>query len=287
MIIYRVPPFSSVKTVTVPVGDHTYDWVVSDRFGEEVLAGTATSDSGGALSFTLPSSRYDADYVLEVEDAGNTVLTEPIFVVRPYGKLPTTPDEVKTEAIGRAIIDSVTSGFYFKLEVFETEGSGSDYLPIPNRINKLMRVWENGELVFTNGGTTNLRSFVVSRDRSSIVEVGDENLDSGKVIKLPYAGSDSYGGYGDSSGSFPHGVDYVVEYETGYLVVPNEVVQAAEILAVDVAEGDEYLSRYITEYDTDQYRVKFSSRVFGGTGNKTVDQLLKKFMDYNVRAGVI
>jgi len=287
MIIYRVPPFPPFRTIAVPVVDHEYDWVISDEFGEELSTGTATSDSDGILSFHSPSIRYDADYVLEVTDAGETVLIEPLFVIRPYGALPVTEEEKRVESISRAIIDSTTNGFYYTLATFETEGSGSDYLPIPSRINKLTRVWENGELVFTNGNVENTKSFAVSKDRSSVVLVGEDSFDSGKPIKVTYAGSDSFGGFNGSGGAFPQGSDYVVEYESGYLVVPNEVMQAAALLAADVGDEDEYLKRYISEYDTDQYKVKYSARVFGGTGNKTVDQLLKKFRDYTVRAGLL
>lgn len=287
MIIYRIPPFPLPATIVVPKSNHEYGFVISDEFGEKLFTGTATSNSGGILTFTSPNSRYDADYVLEVTDAGETVLIEPLFVIRPYGARPNTAEAARVESISRAIIDSTTNGFYYTLATFETEGSGSDYLPIPNRVNKLTRVWENGELVFTAGSTINTRAFAVSRDRSSVVEVGDENLESGKVIKVPYASSDSFGGSGGNRGSFPQGLDYVVEYETGYLVVPNEVVQANILLAADVGDEDEYLKRYISEYDTDQYKVKYSARVFGGTGNKTVDQLLKKFRDYHVRAGLL
>jgi len=287
MIIYRVPPFPLFSTIVVPQKNHEYDFIVSDEFGEELIIGSATSDNDGNLSFNSPSIRYDANYVLEVQDAGETVLIEPLFVIRPYGKLPVTEDEIRLEAIARAIIDSTTNGFYYTLATFETEGSGSDYLPIPSRINKLTKVWENGELVFTNGNVANSKTFAVSKDRSSVIITGEDSFESGKPIRVTYAGSDSFGGFNSNGGSFPSGSDYVVEYETGYLVVPNEVAQAAAILAVDVAEGDEYLNRYISEYDTDQYKVKYSARVFGGTGNKTVDQLLKKFRDYTVRAGLI
>jgi len=39
----------------------------------------------------------------------------------------------------------------------------------------------------------------------------------------------------------------------------------------------DYAGRYIKDYNTDQFKIKFDDRVFEGTGNMIVDKILSKY----------
>lgn len=292
MIVYRVPPYPLYVEIKGMTALESYDYVLNDVNLSPVSTGTVVADGDGTLRVQIPSARYDAEYSLEVyDDDGNQLVDQPFFVVKPYldmSKLSGTPaQKEKQEVIARGIIDSVTGGFGYTKQVYEVEGSGSDYLPVPFQINKLLRVWESGVLVYDVMESQNERNYEVSKDRSSIVLSETEDRNSSSPIRHPRAYSDYMGSWGGRSGEFPNGVDYVIEFETGFSSIPQSVVQAAHMLASDVACGSDYLNRYILEYNTDQYKVRFSARALSGTGNKVVDQLLSGYSQYMIRAGLI
>jgi len=101
-----------------------------------------------------------------------------------------------------------------------------------------------------------------------------------------FAGSD-YGSTYGRSGSFPTGKDYVVQFETGHEVIPPVVSQCLKLLVDDITCGSSYTDKYVLEYATDQYKIKYSAKALTGTGNKTVDVLLRVYRDYIVRAGLL
>ena len=294
MIIHRVPPFPLHYVKTLEASTE-YAWSLIDEYSSEVDGGTITTNSGGTLSVEIPS-QYDSDYVMQISKNGNLQVSEHVSVVRPYidikELLPATYTEeqfkkaVDNEVIARAVIDGYTNGFYLTREVFETEGSGSDYLTVPYQLNRLFKVYESGELVYDSESNSNTYDLGISADRTSIIHLGEADYESGRPIIIPGAGSDYMSGYG-RRGSFPEGKDYLIEFETGHTFVPGVVSQCVKLLVNDIACGSSYTNKYVLEYATDQYRIKYSARALNGTGNKTVDDLLKQFRDYTVRAGLI
>lgn len=294
MIIHRVPPFPLYYTKTLEANT-AYTWSLIDEYSSEVDSGNITTTNVGTLSIEVPN-QYDSDYIVQISKDGNLQVSEHISVVRPYidikDLLPTTytDDQYKkaidNEVVARAVIDGYTNGFYLTKEVFETEGSGSDYLTIPYRLNRLFKVYESGDLVFDSEQETNVYNLGISADRTSIIHLGESDYESGHQIIVPAAGSDYVSGYG-RRGSFPDGKDYLVEFETGHNFVPGVVSQCVKLLVNDITCGSSYTDKYVLEYATDQYRIKYSARALNGTGNKTVDDLLKQFRDYTVRAGLI
>lgn len=294
MIIHRVPPFPLYYTKTLEANT-AYTWSLIDEYSSEVDGGNVTTTNVGTLSIEVPN-QYDSDYIMQISKDGNLQVSEHISIVRPYidikDLLPATyTDEqykkaVDNEVVARAVIDGYTNGFYLTKEIFETEGSGSDYLTIPYRLNRLFKVYESGDLVFDSEQETNVYNLGISADRTSIIHLGESDYESGRQIVVPAAGSDYVSGYG-RRGSFPDGKDYLVEFETGSTFVPGVVSQCVKLLANDITCGSSYTNKYVLEYATDQYRIKYSARALNGTGNKTVDDLLKQFRDYTVRAGLI
>jgi hypothetical protein len=66
--------------------------------------------------------------------------------------------------------------------------------------------------------------------------------------------------------------------EHGYKKIPNDIVRAAELLIEDISCGKlDYYKRYVSDYNTDQFKIKFDTRVFEGTGNILVDKILSKY----------
>lgn len=295
MIIHRVPPFPLSYTKTGLDADTEYSWSLVDEYSSEISSGSVTTDSEGTLVIEVPSE-YDDDYVVKLSTGGHLKSAEQISVVRPYidikKLLPASYTQeqydkaVENEVIARGVIDGYTNGFYLLKEKYETEGSGSDYLTIPYRLNRLLRVWEGGVLVYDSESETNTYQLGISADRTSIIHLGEPDYVSGKVISIRPASSD-YGYTSGPSGSFPTGTDYVVEFETGSEIIPMVVGQCVKLLVDDITCGSSYTNKYVLEYSTDQYKIKYSARALNGTGNKTVDGLLKQFRDYSVRAGLI
>jgi len=207
------------------------------------------------------------------------------------------------ERIARAIIDSLISrGFTFEKKVLEVVGQGTDYLPVWETIYDISEVWENGVKVYDNTLTPPYLddyTFMVTKDRSSIVKVPIEALSTEvkdraerKPTKYPYAGSDSFYAYApyenfdnawlntrNQTVSFPEGYDYVFVYEAGYKVIPNDVRDAVKMLIDDIACGKiDHYKAYVTEYETDQFKIKYDSSKFFGTGNILVDIILDKYV---------
>ena len=91
-----------------------------------------------------------------------------------------------------------------------------------------------------------------------------DNLD-GQIIN--YSGVD-----------FPQSYDYVIEAEIGYLSVPSDIQQASELLVHDIDCGKlDYYKRYITSYNTDQFKIQFDKSMLEGTGNILVDKILARY----------
>ena len=103
------------------------------------------------------------------------------------------------------------------------------------------------------------------------------NRSESSPLILPAAGSDWLDVKYEFRG-FPKTFDYRIVVEAGYLEIPSDIVRAAELLTDDIACGKmDYSSRYVSEYNTDQFKLKFDKRVFEGTGNIVVDKILSKY----------
>jgi hypothetical protein len=87
---------------------------------------------------------------------------------------------------------------------------------------------------------------------------------------------------------FPNGYDYKFILESGYPSVPSDIARAATLLIDDIKCGRiDYYQRYITSYNTDQFRLQFDKRLFEGTGNIVVDKILSKYAKSITRLGVL
>lgn len=292
MEILRVSPYNLSVSTTVSSASTSFDYTITDMADLSTTSGSATSDSDSLISIPL-SSDYDGEYKVEVDD-------QEIYadVVRPYvdpNTKGTTASEIeeytKNEEIARAIIDSViTQGFYYKKAALEMTGLGSDFLPLWDDVKKVLKVYENNVLIFESSDPDSYdRNFEITDDKTAITEVADgrKNRLEGAAVQLPAAQSDWLDVKYSFKG-FPKTFDYTLIVEHGYKNIPSDIVRAAELLVDDLSCGRlDYYKKYVAEYNTDQFKLKFDSRVFEGTGNIVVDKILSKYLKSIKKLGVL
>ena len=298
MEILRVSPYADISVdFVVPAGitSSTITVNITDMANLSVSTLTFLNKvAGNVLAISLPG-KYDSSYRVEIIKnfgaVGETVLKDETYeVVRPYvdpSEKATTASEIATyalnEEIARAVIDSVIpEGFYYKKKVLHFEGSGSDYLPIWDDVKKVLAVYENNKLVED-------REYEVSSDKTAIIEKSSDNINRAESapLVLPAAASDSldpqfiYRGFG-------RGWDYLITVEHGYTAVPSDIVRATEMLVHDIECGKlDYYKRFISSYNTDQFRIQFDKGLFEGTGNIIVDKILSKYAKSITKIGVL
>lgn len=292
MDILRVPSLATNATITGLTASTEYEYSILDDVDHSITEGTATSNAAGKLTITLPSE-YDGSYTVTVDG------TDYYFTVtRPYVD-PTTKAETASaineyagyEELARAIIDTVVAeGFYYRKKFIETVGLGADYLPVWQRAHKVLKLYENNVLLYDAANPEDYTtSYSLTSDKTAIVEDSSElvNRAEGSPNYLPAAGSDmldlkySYKG-------FPKTFDYKILITHGYTTVPSDIRKATELLVDDISCGKlEYYQRYITAYNTDQFKVQMAQQAFSGTGNLIVDKILSNYARYYGTPGVL
>lgn len=282
MEILRVPPYETDVTITVSAPSTEYEYTILDMADSSITTGEATSNSSSKITISLPAF-YDNTYVISINDDEYIV-----DVVRPYvdpntkGETATDVEEYrKNEELARAIIDSIIEdGFYYKKKAYSISGLGADILPVWGDIKKILKLYENNVLIFDADNPDDyLIHYEVANGGLGIQEKTTEiiNRNESAPTLLPAAGSDMldlnfvYRG-------FPRSFDYLVVGEFGYKKIPSDIVRATELLVEDISCGRlDYYKRYISDYNTDQFKIKFDAGVFDGTGNILVDKILSKY----------
>jgi hypothetical protein len=292
MEILRLPSVQPEATIEVDSPNTEYSYSVLDLSDASSATGLVTSDNNSNVTITL-SSEYDSEYKITIDGTEHFVT-----VVRPYvdpNTLGSTQSEIakftKHEEIVRAIIDSVViEGFYYKKRVVETVGLGADYLPLWINAKKLIKIFENNILLFDSANPGDYEiEYGLTDDKTAVTILTNEqfNRSQGAPIELPQSASDLWDmkfGYRGFSKDF----DYILYLEHGYKRVPSDIKRAAEMLIADLDCGKlEYIERYVTDYQTDQYKIKFDSRVFEGTGNMVADKILSKYAKSIRHIGVL
>jgi hypothetical protein len=298
MEILRVSPYADISVdFVVPAGTTSSTITANITDMADLSISTLTflnKVAGNILDISLPG-KYDSSYRVEIiknlGTVGEEILQDETYeIVRPYvdpsTKATTATDKAAyalNEEIARAIIDSIVpEGFYYKKKVLHFEGSGSDFLPIWDDVKKVLSVHENNVLVED-------RFYEVSSDKTAIIEKSTENINRAESapLVLPAAASDSldpqfiYRGFG-------RGWDYLITVEYGHTTVPSDIIRATEMLVHDLECGKlDYYKRFISSYNTDQFRIQFDKGLFEGTGNIIVDKILSKYTKSITKIGVL
>jgi len=258
---------------------------VTDLSDMSVVSTTEFSfASPGALVFSQDlSNKYDADYLVQIsfKQSGNLIAEDTFELRRPYvdpNTISSSPSRVseytQNEELARVIIDSIIpEGFYYKKETIETTGLGADYIPVWKNAKKIVAVYENNQLVTD-------RTFEFSKDMTAVIQTYADRLnrEESASILIPLAASDAVDFNYQAQSGFPKTFDYRLVLETGYTTVPSDIVKAAKLLVEDIECGKlDYYKRYLSDYSTDQFKLKFDSKLFEGTGNLIVDKILSKY----------
>lgn len=294
MEMLRVPPYNYPLVLEVSEPVASYDVVVQDMADNSIIfSGESFSTVNSKINIDLPL-KYDNQYTITIDGDEEHI----VDVVRPYVD-PNTKGETaseiaayrKNEEVARAIIDSiVTDGFYYRKKSYETTGLGADVLPIWKDIKEVISIHENNVLAFDAANPEDYQvQYELTKDKSGIHQkyYGAINRNESAPNILPAAGSDMlelnfvYKG-------FPRGFDYNIVGLFGYKKLPADIVRATEMLVEDIECGRlDYYKRYIVDYNTDQFKIKFDSGVFEGTGNIIVDKILSKYKKVISTIGVL
>jgi len=316
----RVPPYPILVTYTVaePNTDHIVE--IKDKDRNNILAEyevESSADSRISIEIAGDLTKYDDSYYLvvyqETVDQDSIVVEDNLEIRRPYvnpAMLGTTASEVaeyaKYERIARAIIDSVTGGFYYKVEWLDQTGQGTDYLPIWERVYKVLKAYENSLLVYDASLASPVLGewvYELTKDKTAIMKNTETpgmigNRSEQKSLTINTASSDSFNVYDtdysenaytfSTGAAFPEGWDYLFLLESGYKVIPHDIYEAALMLIDDIKCGKiDYYKRYVTSYNTEQFRIQFDKTVLDGTGNMLVDKILDKYKKNITRIGIL
>lgn len=303
MEILRVPPYLDTTNIlfTIPSGvviDDVLDYTVIDMADLSSTTGNISGPAGSQAPIEV-SNRFDTTYQLKVFKDGVKIFEDFYTLVRPYvnpNDYGTTASEIsqyqQLDADVRAIIDThITDGFYNKKKTIQAVGQGGDYFSLWEPVNEVLKVYENNVLVYdVDTPEDNILTYSVTPDGSAIQRSETELLNRSEQGVQRYPASYGDLGYVGSSRSvdFPRGYDYTFVVDSGYKMLPSDVVRAASILMEDIKCGKlDYYSKYVTSYNTDQYRVQFDKRMLEGTGNAFVDKILDKYSKTITRPGLL
>ena len=307
MEILRVPPYETIAVnFVVPAGYSDVDIYarvtdMADLSVEDLEF--LDSSTGDDIEIFLPG-RYDNNYRVEifkiVSDAEVLIHEEFYELVRPYvdpNTLGTTASEIAEykilELVARSMIDTFCpEGFYNKKITVVGTGNGSDYLSLWEKVYRVFKVYENNVLVYDRSNPDlSEYQYAITPDKTAIQRIRADVLELNRYEStaqhLPVASGD-LGYYGYEGISFPSGYDYTFVVDHGYLNVPEDVEYATKLLIEDLKCGKlDYYKRYVTSYNTDQFRIQFDKAMLGGTGNFLVDKILDKYVKTIVKPGII
>lgn len=302
MEILRVPPYPISTTWNLPDSNYEYIVYVEDLVDHSIEKTPIMSDQNGVVIYTLPAVKvqFDRQFLIRFYDTEeeHIIYESNLDIVRPYANpnnLGTTASEIaeykKWELVARSIIDTYTGiGFYNHKSILQIQGNGLDYMPVWRDANRVLKVYENNVLIYDiDTPETNMFDYKVTLDNSAIVKVftGETNLISTAIPFLPISRGD-YVYDNRNYGTFTKGSDYLFVLDEGFRAIPPDVERAAEMLIDDLKCGRlDYYQRYVTSYNTDQFRIQFDKSILEGTGNVIVDKILDKYMKSITKVGVL
>jgi hypothetical protein len=328
MQILRLPPYPLSVTYTVPDANADYILVIENVAELTEIEESVSSNASKQIIYSLGDDfvKYDKSYALTIyEDGGSSgetlvrgdvVVQDNLEIMRPYvDPIPLATSATATdialykgyENLARAIIDAATGGFYYDRTYLEVVGQGNDYLPLWKKTHKILKVYENAQLVYdidnVDGPELVEYTFLITKDKTAITKDPLEAVDAvnraeRRYARIPLGVSDSISMFDtEDSGNtqtvvpgvaFSEGADYILLLETGYKVVPYDIQDATLMLIDDIKCGKlDYYKRYIKSYSTDQFKIQYDERLIEGTGNILVDKILDKYKETIIRPGVL
>lgn len=128
-------------------------------------------------------------------------------------------------------------------------------------------------------------------DGSAIARVeanGTYNRSQSTPLRLPPSSGDLGGYPGGALVAFPEGHDFTFILDAGYKSIPPDVEKAAQILVEELKCGNnDYYKRFVTQYKTDQFDIKFAPQFLEGTGNMLVDKILNNYKGNTFKPAIL
>ena len=306
MEVLRAPPYPITTTWTLPIPNYEYIVYVEDLVDHSYEESNIMSDANGKLVYEIPLAKvqFDRNFLIRFYDSEHEhiLYEDNLNIIRPYvnptefGSTNSEIEEYKTyELIARSIIDTVVGdGFYNHKLAINGIGQGLDYFSLWHESNRVLKVYENNVLVYdVDNPSVYPYRYDILLDNSAIyrteieTELNERNRMDYSPTKI-IGGSGDLGFVGYRTGDFPKGYDFTIIMDVGYKVVPTDVVIATKMLIEDIKCGKlDYYKRYITSYNTDQFKIQFDKSVLSGTGNMIVDKILEKYTKSITKPGVL
>ena len=149
----------------------------------------------------------------------------------------------------------------------------------------------DNEAITTRGGIESVWEYQYkpSLDNSSIMRMEFDEYNRMEFAPLRLSvGTGDIGYYGYYSIAFPRGYDYIFIVDAGFKAVPPDVEIAIKMLIEDIKCGkNDYYNRFVTEYSTDSFDVKFAPQFLEGTGNMLVDKILSNYKGTLIKPGLL
>lgn len=291
MEILRLPESTAIEAhITMPLANTEYTMSWQDLLTGATGTYVATSASNKSATFVFPDTylTYSGTLLADFYDPSDDIAySTGIEILKPYCDITSvktrlnlnTTAAIQAEKVARKLIEAET-GTSFQLVRKEKDlvGMGLDYLPIKEKIQKLYYVWEN-EILVHDYQDPNLQAYKISVDGTSIVSTDTP------VNKMEYrfVWRDRY-----LDKDFAEGYDYLIDGDFGYKFIPEDIVEACELLVQDITSNDmRYINRYIEQFDNREFSIKFSKNAgSSGTGNLIADKILLKYKN-SIVPGVI
>ena len=159
---------------------------------------------------------------------------------------------------------------------FKINKTIADYsLAIPSSFGTSKRIW--------------FENYAVTMDNSAIYKTYADPINryESAPIALPSGSGDIWTGT-YSTKAFEKSIDYVFILDAGPKIIAPDIAYAAKLLVEDIKCGKlEYYQRYVSSYNTDQFKIQFDSRIMDGTGNMLADKILAKHYKSIKKLGVL
>lgn len=230
-----------------------------------------------------------------VYDGDNFTNTETIHIVRPYfdaddlwshepslapdGADPKTVDEIqRVESIVRSLINAYCKQEFqdFGKQIKTYIGNGSNTLQLEDRLYKLYSVDSPQINLFKRENDDSISNEIVTWRSGLPYVIQKKNKATQAFADIK---ADISPGLLQPRKIFESGVPYDVEADFGWKYLPNEVQQAALILADDYFDEDDiYHRKNITVLRSADYRMEFGADHHTTTGNVHADQLLSNYI---------
>lgn len=306
MEVLRVPPYPLITTWLLPIANYEYIVYIEDLVDHSYEEFTLSSDANGKVIYEIPlvKVQFDRNFLIRFYDTEHEhiLLEDNLNIIRPYvnpSEYGTTASEIEEykmqEIIARAMIDTVVGdGFYNHKLVINGQGQGHDYFSLWHASNRVLKVYENNVLVYdVDDPSAYAYSYDILLDNSAIYRTENSSA-TDERNRMDYNPTKIVGGSGDLGfvgyrvGDFPKGYDFTIVLDVGYKVVPTDVVVATKMLIEDIKCGKlDYYKRYITSYNTDQFKIQFDKSILSGTGNAIVDKILERYVNTITKPGVL